>query len=1462
MSGGVFYGPNFAPERAKESAETQTPADRPDLLGWIISNRHPREGPRRPPCRFAVCPADSGLRWSWRAVYLGVMSTEPPQRPFVHLHLHTDYSLLDGCARIDRLMERAKALGMPAVAITDHGVLLGAADFYKAATKAGIKPIIGCEIYLVYDHTMDERPKRRRQRAEDMDDVATLENGEELRPEQFPKHQIHHKTILARNMTGYRNLCQLVSKAHLHGQYYKPRVDMPTLAAHAEGLIGLSGCINGVAPQFLVYNDYENAKAATAQFVKIFGRENYFIEIQDHGISAQRRILPGLLRLAKDFDLKVVAANDVHYVLEQDWGAHDALLCIQTGKLLADEDRMRYPSHEFYLKSYAEMAQVFPELPEALDNTVAVADRCDLKLPFGEDHYPVFPQSAELAFPRDEVNFERILDLYQARKNEVLSRDGKASITLDAATRKKLAVNGLYLFERCKLGLRERYGVDYDRTRNGSPSMSQLAEPVETGLSAAQEEYLRSIQQTPLSLCDQLDYELAIIVGTGFTDYFLIVWDFIDWARRQGIPVGPGRGSGAGCMISFCLKITDIDPFRFGLLFERMLNLERVSPPDFDIDFCQRRRDEVIDYVREKYGRERVANIVTYGTFGAKMIVRDLSRIRNLSFADGDRLAKMIPDVLNISLEESLKRSAELRTEVASNPTAREIIEQGKVIEGMVRNTGKHACGIIIADQEITNLVPVTLQEGDLTTQYAKGPSEDLGLLKMDFLGLKNLTVIADCTAYLRTIRHLDDFDVERVTLDDPATFQLLKEAKTVGVFQLESPGMQALCRQLGVSSIDEIVALIALYRPGPMQFIPQYIKGKKDPTTIQVPHPLVRDLVTETYGVLVYQEQVMQCAQLIAGYTLGGADVLRRAMGKKIASVMAAQKQVFIDGAARAHGIPANEAEKIFGILEKFAEYGFNKSHSAAYAMISYRTAYLKANFPCEFMAALLSSELGNADKVSHFVEEAESLGIGVLGPDINESRESFTPVPNLHWRPAAAHRNSGATPRAPANRVETAEANGDAADSPGRIRFGLAAIKGVGDAAAAAILAERDRRGAFRSLADFAQRVDLKAVNRRVFEHLIKTGAFDFTGEDRQHLLDALDGTLSEAGELAKDRAAGQVNMFELFDDAPSAALASSAKKRGKKAAGGGKSGAGSPGASAVEAADDNADRSRRAPTMPELQRLQFERELLGFYVTGHPMDAFGGLDEVLNSFGPGEDLKRWDREPFRLCGVAGGIVRRLTKKDNKPWAYFTLSTKRMNHQINVFPEALEGYSHLLQDAATLCVEGEVRYDSSREEVRLNANRIVAMNVGLAALVESVTLICRPEPTALLDLAQHLHDLLQSTEGSTRLRLAVLTEDPPKSADHDEASDLQPNRTAAPGQPAADGLDQAASPATLHSPDDSPTVTTVEALAAHFDLADSLRCRLEPSLLKNLRRHPAVASIHYQTRSVEAPKPKWQKK
>lgn len=1183
---------------------------------------------------------------------------------------------------------------MPALAMTDHGNLFGAMDFVKNCKKNGVKPIIGCEIYLVHDHKQSERPKRDKKRSDDINDVPE----DALSPEDFPRNQIHHKTILAKNFKGYQNLSKLVSDAHIHGQYYRPRTDMEKLAQYSEGLIGLSGCINGVASQHLIYNNYAMARQVTADFIDIFGKENYFIELQDHGLNAQRRIVPHLIKLAREFDLPIVAANDVHYVKKNDWQPHDALLCIQTGRKLEETERMKYPCNEFYLKSHEEMLQVFSEVPEALSNTVDVAEMVDLDIKFGENHYPTFERAAEITFNADQQNFNRILDIYIEKKTAVCRQNGEPDpAPLTVAEREDFMANGLYLFELCKAGLVERYSVDYDAYLRGEYNGWTDPENPPSGSALPTHDSNNKVitRDRAQQICEQLDYELAIIMGTGFIDYFLIVWDFIDWARKQDIPVGPGRGSGAGCVVAYVLKITDIDPLRFGLLFERMLNLERVSPPDFDVDFCMRRRDEVVNFVRDKYGRDRVANIITYGTFGAKMIIRDLARVNNLEYAEADKLAKMIPDELNISLADSIDKSGELQTEIKRNPVAKKIVDEGQIIEGMVRNTGKHACGVIIGDQPLTNIVPLTLQEGDLTTQYAKGPVEDLGMLKMDFLGLKTLTIISDAVDNVRRTTQDREFDIEKVSIDDQSTFDLLNSGKTRAVFQLESGGMQNLCRQLGLSSFEEIIALIALYRPGPMQFIPQFIEGKKDPSTIEIPHPLLKELVSETYGVLVYQEQVMESAQIIAGYTLGGADILRRAMGKKIKSVMDAQKDIFVEGAKKTNNIDKKEALKIFEILEKFAKYGFNKSHSAAYAMLSYRTAFLKANYPIEFMAAVLSSELGNSDKVKNFVEECGAMKIPVLGPDVNESREAFTPItlsnPN-EW-------------------------NGDLSDPYGQVRFGMAAIKGVGDAAAHAVIEEREASGPFESFSDFARRVDGKAVNRRVMECLIRSGAFDSLGEDRAQLLHDLDDVMSKVAADQKDKERGQVALFDIFE---------------------------------LEAAPPlHADRSGPNLEMPIHEKLAHEKELLGFYISGHPMDDFDGLAQALDSVKSPDDVsKLGDRTPLRLCGIVTNVQKKLSKRDNRPWAIFNLVTKQHTYELLMFADAFDDSGMRLQENAIVVVHATA---SKRDgEVSLRADEALGLASQIGRSIKRITFIADAHASKMPAWIEQIRQRLDIEQGS----------------------------------------------------------------------------------------------------------------
>lgn len=1206
---------------------------------------------------------------------------------FVHLHNHTHYSLLDGCAKPARAAARAKELGMPALAMTDHGNLFGAIDFYRSCRKAEIKPLIGCELYYVNDHKQNERPKRERKRT---DDIGDIPEDYVPSPEDFPKNQIHHKGVIAKNFEGYQNLCKLVSDAHVNGVYYRPRTDIEKLAQYSKGLIGLSGCINGVAAQYLIYGDEANARRVTADFVDIFGRENYFIELQDHGMPVQRRIIPGLIKLAKEFDLKIIAANDSHYVYKEDADPHDALLCIQTGKIIADPNRMKYPSQEFYLKSREEMLEIFKEIPESIDNTVHVAEMCDLEIPFDENHYPVFEAPIELkTFKDDPDAFDRILDIYEVEKTKVNKQDGKDEVCkLTKEERDLHKSNGTLLLELCKRGLLDRYGVDYDKRDAYEPSEGQ------------REDFAQF-------LCEQLDYQLAIIAGTGFIDYFLIVWDFINFARGKGIPVGPGRGSGAGCIVAYVLLITDIDPLRFGLLFERMLNLERVSPPDFDIDFCMRRREDVVTFVRDKYGADSVANIITYGTFGAKMVIRDMARVNDVPFAEADKLAKMIPDELNISLDASIEKSKDLRDEIARNPVAKKIVEQGRVIEGMVRNTGKHACGIIIGDQPIHNLVPVTLQEGDLTTQYSKGPAEDLGLLKMDFLGLKTLTVISDAETSVKRIEGMQDFDIEKITLEDSNTFKLLNQGKTVGVFQLESGGMQSLCKQIGLSVFEEIIALVALYRPGPMQFIPQFIRGKKDAKTIEIPHPLLKDLVGETYGVMVYQEQVMEAARIIAGYTLGGADILRRAMGKKIASVMEAQKEVFVEGANKTHGMSRKMALGIFAILDKFAAYGFNKSHSAAYAMLSYRTAYLKANYPVEFMAALLSSEQGNADKVAHFIDEATAMDIRVLSPDINTSRQSFTPV------------------------VDDPE--DEAAGRPGSIRFGLGAIKGVGDAAAIKIIEEREANGPFTDLDEFLERMDSKAVNRRVLECLVKTGAFDFSLEPRGAIFVRLEESINYAAARQRDKEAGQNSFFDMLADAPDSNGESNGSANGNRVF----------------------DMSNQ---FPKNEMLAYEKELLGFYVSGHPLDDYNGIAEALTNFDIDKMDQLGDRIEFQICGIASGVTTKLSRRDNRPWAFFNLGTLKGSVQMNCYADAYGEYGHNLENEKLVLIKGSVF--RNEEGVRLSVSEIYPLESSMTDQIKHITWILDPKGDTEAFFYDY-REALDSTRGSTTSDLAFKLDD-----------------------------------------------------------------------------------------------------
>ncbi|HEV2096607.1 MAG TPA: DNA polymerase III subunit alpha, partial [Chthoniobacterales bacterium] len=933
---------------------------------------------------------------------------------FVHLHLHTEYSLLDGAVRMKELMRKAAEFEMPAVAITDHGNLYGAIEFYQEATNAGIKPIIGCEAYMA-PGSIKDRPNNQRDAA-------------------------YHFTLLAKDETGYRNLVKLISTAHLDGFHYKPRIDKELLAAHAAGLIGMSACLKGEINMAIQSDNLAKARQSAADFRDIFGAENFFLELHDHGIEAQGKCNRMLPAIAREFGLGLVAANDVHFLERGHHEAHDVMICIGTGRMVHDERRMHYVP-ELYFKSAEQMRALFPDHPEAITNTLEIAERCNLELEFGRSKYPEYP-----------------------------APPGK--------TRES------YLRELCYKGLHERYG---DRAG------------------------------TDTALIQRLDYEVDVLEKTGFVSYFLIVWDFIHFAKQRGIPVGPGRGSVAGSMVAYVLGITDVDPLQFNLLFERFLNPERVSPPDIDVDFCEARRGEVLDYVRQKYGERRVSQIITFGKLKAKSVVRDVGRVMGLSYGEADRIAKMIPNELNITLAAAAEKTPELKKAIETEPATKQLWDYASVLEGLSRNAGVHAAGVVIGDRDLSEYIPLCrdTKGTDVISQFAMGPLNDLGLLKMDFLGLKTLTVIDDTVNLIRA--RSPDFSLARVPLDDPATFALYNRGETIGIFQMESGGMTGLSKQFDVQKIDDIIALIALYRPGPMELIPDYIKRKKGLTKIKYEHPLLEEVCADTYGVMIYQEQVMAAANRLAGYSLGQADLLRRAMGKKDREKMAKERANFIAGCASTNKIPEKKANAIFDLLEKFAGYGFNKSHSAAYGLISYQTAYLKANFPVEFMAGLLSNEINNTEKIAVFVGECKRMGIPILPPDVNRSALKFTPevVAGSADDGRGANRQSGSAgitdPRCSA------------------IRYGLAAIKNVGEGAMEAAIGERDKQGPFSSLEDFCRRLDSRIANRKMLESLVKCGAFDFLKRERAEMFACIEESLAAAFASHRDRASGQVSLFD---------------------------------------------------------------------------------------------------------------------------------------------------------------------------------------------------------------------------------------------------------------------------------------------------------------------------------------------
>jgi DNA polymerase-3 subunit alpha len=1053
---------------------------------------------------------------------------------FVHLHLHTEYSLLDGACRVDDVVDQAARLGMKALAVTDHGNMFGAVAFHDACQEKGVKPILGCEAYVAIGSRFHRA-------------------GTGI------TEAYNHLTLLATDDTGYHNLVKLVSAGYTEGFYHRPRIDKDLLAKHSQGLIGLSGCLSGEIAGLLRSGQEDAARKSVGEFSEIFGPDRFYLEIMEHGIDLQRRVNQGLFRINAQTGLPLVATNDAHYLSKDDHHAHDVLLCIGSGKKVADTDRLRFDTNEFYLKTGDEMARTFPDHPEALRSTVAIAEMCSFELK-GADSLPEFDVPPGFTI---ESYFEKV------------TRDGYE--------------------DRCR-------------------TLAPLAE-------AGRLRY-------PLSVyAERLDKEIGVIRRVGFAGYFLIVWDFIRYAREKGVPVGPGRGSAAGSLVAYSLRITDIDPIEYDLIFERFLNEERISPPDIDIDFCENRRGEVIEYVTRKYGRENVAQIITFGTMKAKAVVRDVGRVMDMTFAEVDRVAKMIPFDLKMTLEKALLESPPLQDAYQKDPKVKELIDVSRRLEGTTRHASTHAAGVVIAPRPLTEFVPLFKgNTADITTQFDMKGIERIGLLKMDFLGLRTLTLIHNCVTMIAAQTGVV-VDPDRLPLDDAHTYETFTAGKTAGLFQFESEGMRDILKRFKPDRLEHLTALNALYRPGPMQMIDDFIKRRHGQTKVTYDHPLLEPILSGTYGVMVYQEQVMQIASALAGYSLGEADILRKAMGKKKADVMAKQMSKFMDGCA-ARGVNEKKAKKIWDHMEQFAGYGFNKSHSAAYAWLAYQTAFLKANYPSYFMAALLTSERANTDKMVPYIGECREMGIKVLPPDVNESDMFFTVVPQ--------------------------------GDGPAPVRFGLAAIKNVGEGAVEAILRSRAEKGRFRSMFEFCDRVDLKAVNRRVVESFVKSGTFDSLDARRASHFAAIDRAMEAGQKQQRDRERGQGSLLGLL-------------------MGGGDGNGGAP----------PMERLPEAAAWGEGERLAFEKESLGFFITGHPLERFRVELEQWANATTGKLSELNEREV-----TVGGIVTALrlikTKKGDR-MATFVLEDLEGGAEVLVFPQTYKEVAGRLAEDQVVLVKGK---------------------------------------------------------------------------------------------------------------------------------------------------------------------------
>ncbi len=1054
-----------------------------------------------------------------------------PEDSFVHLHCHTEFSLLDGAARINKLVARAVDLNMPALAITDHGTMFGIIDFYKAARTAGIKPILGCEVYVSLRSRFNKEAR--------IDDTQ------------------YHLVLLAENNRGYQNLMRLVSAGYLEGFYYKPRIDRQLLEEHSEGLIALSACLAGEIPTLILKGQIEQARETARYYKGLFGPENFFLELHDHGIPEQKIVNDLLKKIASDENIPLVATNDVHYLSREDAGVHDVLLCIQTGKTIDETDRMRFDSQEFFFKTAGEMAECFKDCPEAVSNSLLIAERCNVEKDFNQMHLPEFSFTGD-----SDVNS--------------------------------------YLEKLCYEGLKSRYA------------------------------------ETTPDIEKRLQYELEVIKQMDYSNYFLIIHDLIEFARREGIIVGPGRGSAAGSLVAYCLGITNIEPLQHGLLFERFLNPERISMPDIDIDFCDDKRDRILNYVTEKYGQEKVAQIITFGTMAARAAVRDVGRALAIPYADVDRIAKLIPTEPNMNIEKALKQNKELKT-LYQEEHYRHLLDTSMAVEGMPRHASTHAAGVVIAREPLVNHVPLyKMADTAVVTQFPMNTLEDLGLLKMDFLGLKTLSIIGKALEYIEK-RHNLKINIEKIPLEDTATYEMLSQGETTGTFQLESTGMRSVLRELLPNKFEDIIAVVALYRPGPMEQIPTFIKSKHGKKEIKYAHPILEPILNETYGVIVYQEQIMEIAARMAGFTLGQADLLRRAIGKKKKEILDEQRELFIEGCQN-NGYSKDLAAEIYDLILKFASYGFNKSHAAAYALIAYQTAYLKANYPVEYMAALLSVHFANSDKVALYISDCKRMSIDVLPPDINESGTDFTVI----------------------------------ADK--KIRFGLAAVKNVGQGAIDSIIAARKSKP-YLSLRDFALRVDLRACNRKVLESLIKCGAFDSLGGHRAQYLNAIDDVLAHGHCTQQERENGQLSMFSLMESSVQEELMM--------------------------------DNLNDIEPFSNKERLSQEKEILGLYITGHPLEPYREFLHKMPNLVPCAELSEsGDNHQVRVGGIIAAIRKFYTKK-NKQMAFARLEDLTGSVELVIFPDLLEKYSTLLDEDSLVMVEGRTDV-KEEEEVKILASII----------------------------------------------------------------------------------------------------------------------------------------------------------